>query len=126
MLRDYNLIYICAESFSTAAIDPELTPTLYKLANSGFVFNNFYNSFRNTTTNGEYAFCMGLLPDFSHNKIESCFNESADNYLPFCLGNALRQQGYETYAYHNYKTCNKICHSNTSVSYTYQFISYAG
>ena len=45
---------------------------------------------------------MGLLPDFSHNKIESCFNESADNYLPFCLGNALGEQGYETYAYHNY------------------------
>ena len=100
--KGYNVITICAEAFNPLVIDPELTPTLYKLANSGFVFNNFYNSFRNTTTNGEYAFCMGLLPDFSHNKIESCFNESADNYLPFCLGNALREQGYETYAYHNY------------------------
>jgi len=98
----YNVVTLCAEAFNPLVIDPELTPTLYKLANSGFVFNNFYNSFRNTTTNGEYAFCMGLLPDFSHNKIESCFNESADNYLPFCLGNALREQGYETYAYHNY------------------------
>lgn len=98
----YNVVTICAEAFNPLVIDPELTPTLYKLANSGFVFNNFYNSFRNTTTNGEYAFCMGLLPDFSHNKIESCFNESADNYLPYCLGNALREQGYQTYAYHNY------------------------
>ena len=98
----YNVVTICAEAFNPLVIDPEMTPTLYKLANSGFVFNNFYNSFRNTTTNGEYAFCMGLLPDFSHNKIESCFNESADNYLPFCLGNALGEQGYETYAYHNY------------------------
>ena len=98
----YNVVTICAEAFNPLVIGPEMTPTLYKLANSGFVFNNFYNSFRNTTTNGEYAFCMGLLPDFSHNKIESCFNESADNYLPFCLGNALGEQGYETYAYHNY------------------------
>ena len=34
-----------------------------------------------------------------------------------------------TYAYHNYKTCNKICHSNTSVSfdlYTYRLTTYAG
>ena len=100
--KGYNVITICAEAFNPLVIDPELTPTLYKLANNGFVFNNFYNSFRNTTTNGEYAFCMGLLPDFSHNKIESCFNESADNYLPFCLGNALGKEGYETYAYHNY------------------------
>ncbi len=98
----YNVVTICAEAFNPLVIDPEMTPTLYKLANSGFVFNNFYNSFRNTTTNGEYAFCMGLLPDFSHNKIESCFNESADNYLPFCLGNALNEKGYQTYAYHNY------------------------
>ena len=100
--KGYNVVTLCAEAFNPLVIDPEMTPTLYKLANSGFVFNNFYNSFRNTTTNGEYAFCMGLLPDFSHNKIESCFNESADNYLPFCLGNALGEQGYETYAYHNY------------------------
>ncbi len=98
----YNVVTLCAEAFNPLVIDPEMTPTLYKLANSGFVFNNFYNSFRNTTTNGEYAFCMGLLPDFSHNKIESCFNESADNYLPFCLGNALKEKGYQTYAYHNY------------------------
>ncbi|MBQ5858640.1 MAG: hypothetical protein IIW51_06460, partial [Peptococcaceae bacterium] len=94
--KGYNVVTLCAEAFNPLVIDPEMTPTLYKLANSGFVFNNFYNSFRNTTTNGEYAFCMGLLPDFSHNKIESCFNESADNYLPFCLGNALGEQGYET------------------------------
>ena len=32
MLSGYNLIYICGESFSTAAIHPEVTPTLYKMA----------------------------------------------------------------------------------------------
>ena len=27
------------------AIDPELTPTLYRLANEGIIFNNYYNVF---------------------------------------------------------------------------------
>ncbi|MBR5783315.1 MAG: sulfatase-like hydrolase/transferase [Clostridia bacterium] len=98
----YNVVTICAEAFSPLVISEDLTPTLYKLSNSGFVFNNFYNSFPNTTTNGEYTFCMGLLPNMSRKKIDSSFNLAADNYLPYCLGNALGEVGYETYAYHNY------------------------
>ena len=53
MLSDYNLILLCAESFDTGALDPELTPTLYRLANEGIVFTNYYNTFPNTTTDGE-------------------------------------------------------------------------
>lgn len=98
----YNLITICAEAFSPAVIDEELTPTLYKLSNGGIVFNNFYATFPNTTTNGEYTLCTGLFPDTSRNKTEASFNDSANNYLPLCLGNALREIGYTTYAYHNY------------------------
>lgn len=98
----YNVITICAEAFSPLLIDETLTPTLYKLANSGFVFRNFYNSFPNTTTNGEYTFCTGLLPNMTRNKTDSSFNLSARNYLPYCLGNALSPYGYETLAYHNY------------------------
>ena len=29
------------EAFSPYAIDKDFTPTLYKMANEGFVFNNF-------------------------------------------------------------------------------------
>ena len=42
LFSGYNLIYITAESFSEIAVSPELTPTLYKLINTGFKFNNFY------------------------------------------------------------------------------------
>lgn len=100
----YNLVAICAEAFSPEFIDPELTPTLYKLLNGGFVFNNFYSTFPNTTTNGEYAFCMGLLPDMSRTKIESSFGESADNYLPYCYGNIFKEAGGISKAYHNYQS----------------------
>lgn len=104
MLADYNLITICAESFATGAIQKELTPTLYKLATEGIVFNNYYNSYPNTTTDGEYSFCLGLWPDTTRGKNNSSFYASRNSYLPFALGNVFAEQAdIKTYAYHNYK-----------------------
>lgn len=104
MLADYNLIVLCAESFTTAAIHPELTPMLYRLSHEGFVFENYYNTWPNNTTDGEYSLCMGLYPDGSRDKEASSFYASRGNYLPFCLGNVFTQQaGIPTYGYHNYK-----------------------
>ncbi len=104
MLADYNLIYICAESFSTAAIYPELMPTLHKLSTEGFIFNNYYNTYPNVTTDGEYTMCMGIYPDISRKKSNASFRISEDNYLPFALGNLFSsQRGIQSYGYHNYK-----------------------
>ncbi len=107
MLKDYNLIYICAESFSQYAIDPIVTPTFYMLSNGGFVLNNYYNSYKNTTTNGEYSFMTGLWPDVSRDadagSSAGSFPRSAENYLPFALGNMFENSGVKTFAYHNYK-----------------------
>lgn len=103
MLKDYNLIVLCAESFSSAAIDEKLTPTLYKLANEGFLFQNYYSTFPNNTTDGEYTFCMGLYPDMSRGKTIASFYASRDSYLPYCLGNIFKEQrGIQSYGYHNY------------------------
>lgn len=104
MLRDYNLIVLCAESFDTGAIQPEITPNLYKLSQQGILFENYYNSFPNTTTDGEYALMQGLYPDTSRSKAVSSLYASRDSYLPFTLGNAFRQQlGIESWGYHNYR-----------------------
>ena len=103
MLSDYNLIVLCAEAFASGAIDEELTPTLYRLANEGFVFNNFYNTFPNNTTDGEYALCMGLYPDTSRYKHSSSFYASRNSYLPFTLGNIFKsQKNVHSYGYHSY------------------------
>lgn len=98
----YNLITFCAESFSSRMINPVLTPTLYKLSTEGFVFNNFYNSYHSNTTNGEYTFNMGIFPDLSRSKANGSFRKSANNYVPFCLGNMFKTVGVQPYAYHNY------------------------
>lgn len=102
LLKDYNLITLCAESFCPWFISEELTPTLYKLSHTGILFENYYGTFQSVTTNGEYTMCMGLYPDMSRTKTDSSFNVAGTNYLPFCLGNALKDMGYQTWAYHDY------------------------
>ena len=102
LLKDYNLITLCAESFCPWFISEELTPTLYKLSHTGILFENYYGTFQSVTTNGEYTMCMGLYPDMSRTKTDSSFNVAGTNYLPFCLGNALKGMGYQTWAYHDY------------------------
>ena len=102
LLQNYNLITICAESFCPWFISEELTPTLYKLSHTGIIFENYYGTFQSVTTNGEYTMCMGLYPDMSRTKTDSSFNVAGTNYLPFCLGNALKEKGYQTWGYHDY------------------------
>lgn len=102
LLKDYNLITICAESFCPWFISEELTPTLYKLSQTGILFENYYGTFQSVTTNGEYTMCMGLYPDMSRTKTDSSFNVAGTNYLPFCLGNALKGMGYQAWGYHDY------------------------
>ncbi len=104
----YNLIYICAESFSSMAIDETVTPTLYKMANSGIVLNNFYNSFRNTTTNGEYAFLTGLWPDVARQNTNKgvtsgTMGQSIEKDMSTALGNVFgASEKIQARAYHNY------------------------
>ena len=101
----YNLIMICAESFTSYMIDEELTPTLYKMSNNGFVFPNFYGTFKSVTTNGEYAFCTGLMPNTvgksTELKTNSTFLASSDKYLPYCMGRVFQNMDARTYAYHS-------------------------
>jgi len=106
MFEGYNLIYICAESFWSYGCNEKATPTLYKMANNGIVLNNYYNSFFNTTTNGEFAFCTSLWPDVSRNSKNGTdvgsFAQSSTKYMPQGLGDLFTAQGIPSYAYHNY------------------------
>ena len=107
LLKDYNLIYICAEAFSKYAVDPDVTPTLYKMSQGGIVLENFYNSYKNTTTNGEFTLMTGLWPDVSRKadagSTSGSFAQSAKKYIPFALGNMFENTGVKTFSYHNYK-----------------------
>lgn len=101
LLKGYNVIEICAESYSPLLISEELTPTLWRMSQSGIIFDNYYGTFNSMTTNGEYSMCLGLLPDMTRTKTQSSFDESVGHYLPFCLGTILKDYGYSTLAYHS-------------------------
>lgn len=121
IFEGYNLIVICAEAFSNYLIDPALTPTLYRMSTEGFVFENFYNSFPNLTTNGEYTLCMGLMPDMSR----MSFAVSVQNYLPFCLGHVYADQGITAHAYHNnVGTFYNRVNTHTNMGYDFKALDF--
>lgn len=95
-----NLIVFVAEAFAPMAINKELTPTLYKLYNEGFQFNNFYTPlFPVSTADGEYMTDTSLIPKegvWSLSKLEG-------NYMPYSYANVFENLGYNSYAYHNHK-----------------------
>ena len=63
MFEGYNVIQLVMEGFSGYVIDPELTPTLYKLTHEGFIFNNYYTALHFTSTsNGECQTLLGMYP----------------------------------------------------------------
>ncbi|MBE6949474.1 MAG: LTA synthase family protein [Ruminococcaceae bacterium] len=95
----YNLIWICAEGFSRYAVSETFTPTLYKMANEGFVFENFYNPIWGvSTSDGEYTTMTGLIPKSG----VWSYSRSSNNYMPYGFGNILSPLGYECRAYHNH------------------------
>ncbi|MBQ4140092.1 MAG: LTA synthase family protein [Clostridia bacterium] len=98
LFKGKNLIYITVEGWAPSAINEKLTPTLYMMKNSGFVFDNYYCSlWGGSTATGEYANITG---NFYYSA--SCIKNSASTYQPFALGNMLSAQGYATHAFHNH------------------------
>lgn len=99
MFQDYNVVFVTAESLSRYGISDTCTPTLYKLMNDGFVFENFYNPmWYHSTIDGEYVNCLSQYPASS----DWSFYKSAETYQPYALGNILNEQGYSSFAYHDF------------------------
>ncbi len=98
--KDYNLIYITAEGFSQYAIHPTLTPTLYKMYQNGYQFENFYTPIWGvSTSDGEYVNCTGLLPKSG---VWSFYRSGEQqNNMLFTMGRQFLKMGVENvYAYH--------------------------
>lgn len=98
IFKGKNLILFMAESFNEIAVDKDMTPTLYKLVNNGFVFDNFYTPTIYSTIGGEfqelsglYAQSVGILSKF----------RSGNIYFPQGIANKYKELNYTTYAYHN-------------------------
>lgn len=100
MFEGYNLIFLTAESFSPWCVDEELTPTLYKLVNNGFVFDNFYNGLWGvSTSDGEYVNVTGLIPEQGIWSMRYSGEQGNDMWSSY--GKMFRENGYSTYAFHD-------------------------
>lgn len=96
MFEGKNLIFMTVESWSPAAIDPVMTPTLYKMKTEGFVFDNYFcSNWGGSTNTGEYALLTGNF----YNTL--ALWTSSKTLQPFTLGNELGRVGYKCYAFHN-------------------------
>ena len=119
MFKGKNLIFILAEGFNMIAVDPELTPTLYKLSHEGFVFNNFYSPVFLSTTGGEFQATTGLIPTQS---ILSDWKK-LEPTISYALGNAFTPLGYTANGYHNW---TYTYYSRQKTMETLGFTSYMG
>lgn len=97
LFRGKNLILITAEAFCGAVIDPERTPTLYRMATKGIQFTDYYQPSGSGTTGGEYQVVFGMVPTDSG----MSFKNTADHNNYFTMGNQLNRLGYWGRAYHN-------------------------
>ncbi len=97
LFKGKNLILITAEAFSKEVIDPERTPTLYRLATQGIVFEDFYQpAWGGSTSTGEYSFLTGLAPV---DPMVMMASRSRNMY--FTMGNQLHRLGYNSFGYHD-------------------------
>lgn len=98
MFEGYNLIMLTAEGYSRWAVNEEITPTLYKMVNEGFCFENYYTPlWWTSTSDGEFVECTGLIPTGTNS-----FTKTAQHSMPFGFGWVFRKLGYTARAYHNH------------------------
>ncbi len=97
LFKGKNLIMITAEAFTAEVIDPDLTPTLYRLATKGINFTDYYQPASAGTTGGEYQNIFGMMPTAGG----MSFKNTADNLNYFTMGSQLDRLGYYGMAYHN-------------------------
>lgn len=97
LFKGKNLILITAEAFTGEFLDPELTPTLYRMATQGIAFENYYQPVWGAgTTGGEFTNVVGLSPNGG-----GCMYSAVSQDLFLTMGNQLQKLGYTSAAFHN-------------------------
>ncbi len=121
LFKGKNLIFITAEAFTAELIDPELTPTLYRLATKGIQFTDYYQPNSAGTTGGEYLNIFSMMPSQGG----SSFKKTASHYNYMTIGSQLNRLGYYGKAFHNnsytfydrHKTHNNLGYSDGFMGY---------
>ena len=93
-----NLILITAEAFSPYVVDPERTPTLYRMMTEGIYFSDYYQpTWGAGTTGGEYSNLLSIAPYGSTDSMQEVVQQNVFH----TMGKQLQAQGYASAAFHN-------------------------
>lgn len=121
LFKGKNLIFLSAEAFSAELIDPDLTPTLYRLATKGIQFTDYYQPASAGTTGGEYQNIFGMLPMDGGKS----FKNTVGHLNYYTMGSQLDRLGYYGKAFHNnsytYYSRNK---THVNIGYSDGFMGY--
>ena len=99
LFKGKNAFFIQAESFMNVALDPDLTPTLYKMFNDGIVFDGFNTPLlAGSTSDTEFMANTSIIPITMGKSV--CYNYYANKY-PTTLAGLFDQNGFNPIAYHN-------------------------
>jgi len=94
-----NLVMMLMESFDYASIDPILTPNLYKLANEGWLFENYFTP-KSTCSTGdsELMALVSIYPTPS----KCSYEEFSGNRFKQSLFELFNDKHYHTSSFHDY------------------------
>lgn len=94
-----NLVMMLVESFDYASIDPILTPNLYRLANEGWLFENYFTP-KSTCSTGdsELMALVSIYPTPS----KCSYEEFSGNRFKQSLFELFNDSNYYTSSYHDY------------------------
>ena len=99
LFKGKNLIFITAEAFSAEVIDPVRTPTLYRLANEGIKFTDYYQPlWGGSTSTGEFSNLLSLVASGASKSIREALQQD----LFLTIGKQLQARDYFSAAYHNH------------------------
>jgi hypothetical protein len=94
-----NLIYVMVEAMDLVAIDQRLTPTLYRLTQEGWYFDNYYAPVTSCATGeSEFMSMVSLIPSTTVCTPNSYYK---NDFSP-ALMNLFKNAGYSTNSYHSY------------------------
>jgi phosphoglycerol transferase MdoB-like AlkP superfamily enzyme len=99
LFKDKNLILIMTEALDMSIIDPTLTPTLYKLKEEGWYFDNYYApKFSCTTGESEFIAETSIIPS---NTVCTPHTYVNNNYST-SIFNLFNNSGYTSTSYHGW------------------------
>ena len=99
IFKDKNLIFIQFEGLDNWLVTEKDTPTIYKMLNNAYNFNNHYSYYNGggSTFNSEFAVNTGFITPLSYTQNAYTFNRNA---FPYTMAKIFKNLEYSVNAFH--------------------------